>query len=279
MYLGMSLYQKNDKEHAIQELRKAIELNKTSNSVRKAENYLDAIISGRSIGVDSLHQVIKDQLNGNNYSGAAQTASLYLHTHPEDALAWDQIATAYCWLHKFDSSLYCGEKAIALDSGQTVISCEAHYHNAICQYMKNSLDAALAEFAAAINERTGDKLKKKVKHAQMQMGLDEQFAHWKTIETDNLVFHFQNKKHLDDADALMEKYIAEYNKTVRVLPTKLPKKIDLFVWEHDSSARVALQNDKEVGYTNTDFCVIHVAPDNYRSSDIMHILGNWQKAH
>ncbi len=52
-YLGMALYHQNKKEEAIEELTKAIALGKTSNSVRKAENFLDGIISGRSLSIDS----------------------------------------------------------------------------------------------------------------------------------------------------------------------------------------------------------------------------------
>jgi tetratricopeptide (TPR) repeat protein len=42
-YLGMALYQKNEKEEAIKELKKAIELDKTSGSVYTAQKFLNDI--------------------------------------------------------------------------------------------------------------------------------------------------------------------------------------------------------------------------------------------
>ena len=277
VYLGIALYNSNEKEKAVEELRKAIELNKTSNSVRKAENFLDGIINGRSLVIDSLHQVIKDQLNSNDYRGAANTALTFLATNPNDALAWDQLAIGYCWLHKFDSSLYCGQRAIALDKEQSMISCEAHYYMAIDRFMKNDLQAAEDGFTAAINDHSSANLKKKVKHTLMLIGLDDTYDRWKTMETDNIIFHFQSKKSIDDIDGFMAKYQREYTNASNMLHVPLPKKIDVFVWENDALARNALQNGKEVTYVNTDYCTVHVSPDNSRTSEIMHILGYWQK--
>jgi tetratricopeptide (TPR) repeat protein len=237
VYLGIALFQKNEKEKAIQELRTAIELDKTSNSVRKAENLLDGIISGRSLVIDSLHQIIKDLLNSKNYRAAANNALTYLTNNPDDATAWTQLSTAYCWLHNYDSSIYCGHTAIALDKGQTLLSCEAHYHIGIDRFIKNDLQAAADEFAAAINDQTSNNLKKKVKHTRALMGLNDTYAHWKTVESDNIIFHFQDKRSIDDLNAFMEKYEKEYNNASKVLPAPLPKKIDLFVWERDALAR------------------------------------------
>ncbi len=195
-------------------------------------------------------------------------------------MAWDQLTTAYCWLHNYDSSLYCARKAIPLDKEQSLISCEAHYRKGIDRYMKNDRQGADDEFTAAINDNTSDNLKKKVKHTRMLMGLDDTYTHWKTVETDNIIFHFQNRKSIDNADAFMEKYEKEYSNASKALPAPLPKKIDLFVWERESLARNALQrdNDKDIAYTNADYCLAHVAEDNNRTTQIVYILGLWQKA-
>jgi hypothetical protein len=109
------------------------------------------------------------------------------------------------------------------------------------------------------------------------MGLDDTYAHWKTSESNNLIFHFQNKKSIGDVNALMEKYEKEYSNARSALPAPLPKKIDVFVWERDVLAKAALQNDGDIAYTNSDFCLTHVAQDNDRSSQIVYILGHWQK--
>jgi len=275
--LGIALYQENEKEDAIKELRTAIELDKLSNSVGRAENFLDGIISGRTLVIDSLHQVIKDQLNSNSYRTAANTALTVLATNPDDALTWDQLTTAYRWLHNYDSSLYSGQRALALDKGQSPISCEVHYNIGIDRFMKNDLQAADIEFTAAVTELASDKLKKKVKYARVMMGLNDTYAHWKTVERDNIIFHFQGKRSIGNIDEFIEKYEKEYASASKALPIPLPKKIDIFVWERDALARTALQNDKEVAYTNADLCLSHVAQDNDRTTEIVRILGHWQK--
>ncbi len=277
VYLGMALYNKNEKAEAIQELQKAIALNKTSGSARKAENFLDNMINGRMVTIDSLHQAIKDKLIADDYRAAANIAITFLAANPDDALAWDQLTSAYRGLPNYDSSLYCGQRAIALDKEQSIISCEVHYFMGIDRYMKSDKEGVDNEFTATINEHTSDKLRKRVNGTRRIMGLDDTYAHWKTIETDNIIFHFQNKKHIDDADALMEKYEKEYTNVSNILPVTLPKKIDIFVWERDALTRNALANDEDIAYTNANYCVIHVAPDNNRSSQIVYILGHWQK--
>jgi len=277
VYLGIALFKNNEKDKAVEELRTAIELNKTSNSVRKAENMLDDIINGRSLVIDSLHQAIKDQLNSDNYRGAATTAIAFLAANPADALAWDQLCSAYCWLHNYDSSLYCGQKALSLDKEETIISCEVHHHMGIDYFMKNNPEAADAAFSAALGDHSNDNLKKKVKHARMVTGIDDSYDRWKTVETDHIVFHFQDKKGIDNLDGLMDKYEREYVNASKLLRLPLPKKIDVFIWERDDLARKALLYDKEVKYANADLCVLHTAQNENRSPDLMHILGFWQK--
>jgi tetratricopeptide (TPR) repeat protein len=274
--LGIALYNKNEKAQAIEELRKAIALDKTSNSVRRAENFLDGIISGRSLVIDSVHQAIKDQLISSSYRTGANIALAVISANPNDALACDQLSSAYCWLHSYDSSIYYGQKAIALDNEQTMISCESHYNIGIDRFMKNDRQAAEDEFTAAMNDRTSDNLKKKLNRTRTLMGLDDHYDHWKTVERDNIIFHFQNKRSID-ADALMDKYEKEYANAHSALPVQLPKKIDLFVWERDALAKNALQSEGDLGYTNADFCLTHVADDNNRSTQIVRILGYWQK--
>jgi hypothetical protein len=75
----------------------------------------------------------------------------------------------------------------------------------------------------------------------------------------------------------MDKYEKEYANAHSALPVQLPKKIDLFVWERDALAKNALQSEGDLGYTNADFCLTHVADDNNRSTQIVRILGYWQK--
>jgi tetratricopeptide (TPR) repeat protein len=273
-YLGMALYQNSNKKEAVKELTKAIALDKTSQSVRKAESFLDEIINDRDLPIDSLHQVIKDELNNGNYSAAAGAALSCIATHPGDALGWDQLATAYCWLHNYDSSLYCAQKAIELDGERTVISCNVHYHMGICRFMKSDREGADAEFTKAINDHISLNMKKKVKRAQTLMGLTDKYNGWKTVERDNIVFHFQSRKNIDDD--LMDKYEKEYIKASRVLPVALPKKIDVFVWESQAIDDYQENQEKDLSYTATDYCLVHVAPNNNRSGEILKILSHWQ---
>ena len=276
-YLGMSLFYKNQKDNGITELNKAIALNKTSNSVRKAENFLDQIINGRSIVIDSLHQEIKDKLNAKDYRTAANLALPFVATHPDDALGWDQLVTAYCWLHRYDSCLLAGKMALDADKEQTTLSCETHYHLGIALFMTNKKEAATDEFAKAINEHAGNGIKKKANHMRVLTGLDERFVGWKTKETDNLVFHFEKKKSVTDPEAFMQRYESEFQNAKKVLAGVPSKKIDVFVWENEAQARQALQNGIEVSLVNTDLAIIHTSQNSDKTSDVMHILGYWQK--
>lgn len=277
-YLGMALYSKKENGKAIEELTKAIALNKTNGSVHTAENFLDNIINGRTLPIDSLHQAIKNKLIGNDYRAAVDIALTFIANNPNDALAWDQLSIGYCWLHNYDSSLYSGQKALAVDNEQSIISCEVHYHMGIDRFMKNDRNAADAEFTAAINDHVNKNLKNKVRYARILTGLDDMYARWKTVETDNIIFHFQNKKDIDDVDALMEKYEKEYKNAYTVIPVTLPKKIDIFIWDRKSLGPRAEHSNTDLAYTESDYCLAHIVQDNTGTQQILHILGHWQKS-
>ncbi len=278
VYLGIALFQNSQKDEALAEFRKAIELNKLSGSVHSAEKQIDAIINGRTVAIDSLHQAIKDELNKDNrYRSAANIACAELARNPGDAITWDQLSAAYFWLHNFDSSIYCGRTAIALDKEQSLVSSESHYRLGLARFMINDREGAANEFNAAINDRANDNLRKKVAAARRQMGLTDIYDRWKTRETDDIIFHFQNKRDIDDIDAFMAKYEKEYASARIVLGRPLPRKIDIFVWEREDLARQALGNGKDVAITYPEFCIAHVARDNHNSSTVLNIIGYWQK--
>jgi len=85
-------------------------------------------------------------------------------------------------------------------------------------------------------------------------GFDGFYKNWKIVETDNFRFHFQNMN-----DAEIEKYITlrerAYKKINDFFKSKLPKKIDFYVWESKEDAKKILR--KNLGFANPDFCIVH----------------------
>lgn len=106
-------------------------------------------------------------------------------------------------------------------------------------------------------------------------GFDEFYKNWKIVETANFRFHFQN---MNDTD--IEKYITfrekAYTEINDFFKSKLPKKIDFYVWESREDAKKILR--KNLGFANPDFCIVHTHYQQTIGHEITHVISNYTSA-
>lgn len=127
---------------------------------------------------------------------------------------------------------------------------------------KNSLQSCIALNAT----------KNSTKYAHYRMlifGFDAYFSDWKTGETENMRFHFQNMSDRDMRSYMKSRQDA-YEEVNKFFKNKLPKKIDFFAWDsREEASRVLHQN---LGFANSANCVIHSHYRQTRGHEITHVI-------
>ena len=114
---------------------------------------------------------------------------------------------------------------------------------------------------------------KKLKSLALLFGFDTYYKNWKTLETENITFHFQNGTSVHD----IETYINEREKAFININTffssDLPKKIDFFVWKSNDEAIKVL--NKSLGFTNPKYCISHNRDNQTKGHEIVHNISFW----
>ena len=114
---------------------------------------------------------------------------------------------------------------------------------------------------------------KKLRALALLFGFDKTYEDWKIMETENIIFHFQNGNSISDK----EQYITERQKAFSNIndffQSDLPKKIDFFVWKsNDDVIRVL---NKSLGFTKPKYCISHNRDNQTKGHEIAHNISFW----
>lgn len=103
-------------------------------------------------------------------------------------------------------------------------------------------------------------------------GFNEFYKTWKIVETDNFRFHFQN---MTDND--IKKYISTREEAFQNInnffDSKIPKKIDFFVWHSRDDAKKLLRAN--LGFAKPRFCVLHSQFQQTKGHEMTHVISNY----
>jgi tetratricopeptide (TPR) repeat protein len=106
----------------------------------------------------------------------------------------------------------------------------------------------------------------------VQFGYHRFFNDWETVETENFSFHFQkmDEKERQDFIHSRESAFFEIND---FFETELPKKIDFYVWDSREDAQKILRAN--LGFSISEFCVIHSHYQQTRGHEMTHVISNY----
>lgn len=106
-------------------------------------------------------------------------------------------------------------------------------------------------------------------YRMLVFGYDDYFGEWKTGETENMRFHFQNMNARDIGPYMKSRQDA-YEKINKFFGSSLPKKIDFFAWDsREDASRILHRN---LGFANSASCVIHSHYKQTRGHEITHVI-------
>ncbi len=103
-------------------------------------------------------------------------------------------------------------------------------------------------------------------------GFDDFYKDWKIIESDNFRFHFQN---MSDSD--LKSYVSSREEAFKNINlffnSKLPKKIDFFVWKSREDAMNLLK--ASLGFADPRFCLVHSHYQQTKGHEMTHVISNY----
>ncbi len=103
-------------------------------------------------------------------------------------------------------------------------------------------------------------------------GFDDFYKDWIIVESDNFRFHFQN---MSDSD--IKSYISSREETFlkinQFFNSKLPKKIDFFVWESREDAKNLFKAN--LGFADPVFCIVHSHYQQTKGHEMTHVISNY----
>ncbi len=103
-------------------------------------------------------------------------------------------------------------------------------------------------------------------------GFDDFYKNWKIVDSENFRFHFQNM-----SDSEIKSYIAIRENAFRDINkffnSRLPKKIDFFVWDSREDAKEILKAN--LGFARPEFCVVHSHSRQTVGHEMTHVISNY----
>lgn len=105
-------------------------------------------------------------------------------------------------------------------------------------------------------------------------GFDGFYDHWNTIETENIIFHFENSINEETRNEIVKTRQNAFIKNNEFFKADPPKKIDFFVWGSNEVYNQFLK--RSLGFTVPNYCVSHNRLNQTAGHEIAHNLSFWQ---
>ncbi len=115
---------------------------------------------------------------------------------------------------------------------------------------------------------------KELKNFGMLTGLDAFYKNWKIKETKDIIFHYENTINEADIERITKTRQIAFDEINRFFNSKLPKKIEFFVWNLEEVYNPTL--NVNLGFTYSIFCISHNRLKQSPGHEIAHNISYWK---
>lgn len=206
------------------------------------------------------------------YDQLIEKAQLLLKDNSSDADLNSILGRAYTDSKQFEKAIPYLENSIKLNGASGDINGLSKAYLSKCYFVRGEKKKAVEKLKECQNDRESRAV---VRYANRYLHLFQEgiyFKAWETIESDNIVFHFQDKKKLKNPEKYMQKANTNYSRIVALLNSKPGKKIDLFVWTERVEA--FRKFDRQLGFSNSDLGIVNVYYDEEKEYELCHMMSN-----
>jgi len=195
-----------------------------------------------------------------------------LESEPNDFDGLLGIGKAYNILNEFENAIAYLEKALNC-SEQDWQFAWSNIELIESNFSIGNIEQAKEYYKKSLEYKGTKNSTKKLRGLALLFGFDKVYKNWKIIETENIIFHFQNGNSISDK----EQFIAERQKAFSNIndffQSDLPKKIDFFVWKSNDEAIKVL--NKSLGFTKPKYCISHNRDNQTKGHEIAHNISFW----
>jgi len=182
------------------------------------------------------------------------------------------IGRSYTDLTEFKNAIPYLELTVKNDSNNTWLKAWALGYLGTCYFMlqdyNNSMKATKECYQLNVTKNATQYAYKNI----LLFGFDDFYKNWKIVESDHFRFHFQNMGDLD-----IKNYISSREVTIqninKFFNSKLPKKIDFFVWDSREDAKKLL--GANLGFADPGSCIVHSHYQQTKGHEMTHVISNY----
>lgn len=142
----------------------------------------------------------------------------------------------------------------------------------LCYYVTDNFIESKKNFNECINLNATKNSTQFAKKFVSSLQMNEVFDSWKTIEGENIRFHFQNKSNPNHLNSFIKKREEAYLKINEFFGASPFKKIDFFVWDKPEDAKSFF--GRELGFADSKLCIINSRNNQTKGHEITHILSD-----
>ncbi len=185
------------------------------------------------------------------------------------------IGRSYTDLGEYKSALAFLETTVTNDKKNSWQKAWALSYLGTCYFMLQDYQKAELSIDASIKLNATRNATNSAIGKTVFFGFDKSYTTWKTIETDNFRFHFQNMN-----DAEIEKYTAlreiAFKRINGFFNSSLPKKTDFYVWESREDAKNILR--RNLGFAEPELCIVHTCFQQTIGHEMTHVISHYTSA-
>ena len=230
---------------------------------------LTSLISlGQNPPIDDLWKLYNSQ----DLKSVIEKAKPYLEDDPNNIDLNLMVGRSFTDRADFKNALPYLELAAKNDSSNSWRKAWALGYLGVCYYMFGDYDGSKKSLKECFDSNV---TKNAIQYAGMRMllfGFNDFYKDWKVVESANFRFHFQN---MGDSD--IKSFISSREDAFQNINTffnsKLPKKIDFFVWESREDAKNLLRAD--LGFAEPGSCMVHSYYQQTKGHEMTHVISNY----
>ncbi|RLJ31796.1 hypothetical protein CLU97_1235 [Chryseobacterium sp. 7] len=208
-----------------------------------------------------------------NYTEAISLGHDVLENAPDDFDVNLLMAASYNSLGDFHKSIFYAKKLETLADNNERKSW-ALMQLMTVNYGLGNKEASKKYYDKVKSIKLSEKTMAELNTLQSWLGLDDFYKQWNTVETEDLIFHFENSVNEKTRNRISESRQKAFTKINEFFGAKLPKKIDFFVWGSNNVYNEYLKHN--LGFTLANYCVSHNRLNQTAGHEIAHNISFWQ---
>lgn len=227
-----------------------------------------------TIGLFSFGQTAKvnelaDLIKSRKFEQAINKTLEYLNEEPQNIDYKLILGEAYTDTFEYQKAIPYLEFTIENDKENSWRKGWALGYLGTCYFMLSEYDKSQRAIDSCLKLKATKNSSWYARQKKVLFGYGKYFKGWKIRESEHFRFHFQE---LPDAETklFIDKRESAYKKINEFFNSKLPKKIDFFVWNSRTKARKILH--RHLGFANPTYCIVHSYYHQTIGHEMTHVI-------